>query len=206
VSKLPDFTGETVFLLGGGPSLLDSLGELEDETYDIHKEIRKRRVVAINESIYCALYADILFFRDIAWYFGNKEVVDAWNGVVVTSTASTFYSSRVNVIKMKHSNDFLVGCGTIRYGRSSGHLALSLAINLGAKRCVLLGFDCRFVDGRSHFHSENNRTTALTYSSDFLPAWDGWGDAARRAGVEVVNATPGSAILEFQYRPLAEVL
>ena len=211
MSKLVDFTNKTVFILGGGPSLLndDQLGLLEGHLEN--QKIHKRRVIAINESIYCALYADILFFRDIAWYFGNREIVETWDGVVVTTTPSRFYNenencTNVNIVQLKHSSDFLIGGDTIRYGRSSGHLALSLAINLGAKRCVLLGFDCRFVDGRSHFHSENNRTTALTYSSDFLPAWNGWGDAARRAGVEVVNATPNSAIIEFPYKPLAEVL
>lgn len=201
---LPNLSGKTVFLLGGGPSLLHSLDELEEHLVD--KEIRKRGFIAINESIYCALYADLLFFRDITWYITNKEVVDAWTGVVVTTAKSQFYSSNVNIVKMQHCNDFLIGGDVIKYGRSAGHIALSLAISLGATRCVLLGYDCRLVDGRSHFHNEPSNAIAITYSEYFLPAWSGWGEAARRAGVEVVNATPGSAIVDFPYRPLREVL
>jgi hypothetical protein len=151
------------------------------------------------------MYADILFFRDLSWFFGNRSIVDRWNGTVVSSTPSEFYPKKVKVVKTTHCNDFLVGGDIIKYGRSSGHLALSLAINMGAKRCVLLGFDCRIVDGRSHFHDKPSNAIAITYKDDFLPAWAGWGEATQRAGVEVVNATSNSAILEFPYQPLAEI-
>jgi hypothetical protein len=198
---LPDLSSRTVFLLGGGPSLLNSIAELE-ERYDVGKYY----IIAINESIYATLYANMLFFRDTTWYLGNKEFMDTWIGCVVTSTASRFYGSNVNIVKIKHVDRFLVGSDTIKFGRSSGHIALSLAISLGANKCVLLGYDCRIVDGRSHFHDKPSEVTALGYKEYFLPAWVGWGDAVEAAGVEVVNATPGSAILSFPRRPLSEVL
>jgi hypothetical protein len=208
---LPDLSDKTVFLLGGGPSLTESLNELEETLGD--KEARKRWIIAINESIYCALYADLLFFRDISWYFANKKVVDAWSGIVVTTAKSPFYSEKVQVVDMRHCRDFLIGGDEIKHGRSSGHIALSLAIYLGARRCVLLGYECRLVQdfetgqSRSHFHDRySTKAIELTYKEYFLPAWQGWGDAARRAGVEVVNATPDSAIIDFPFRPLHEVL
>jgi hypothetical protein len=199
-----DLSECTVFLLGGGPTLTASLAELEVHLDD--KEVRKWRVFAINESMYCAPFADLLFFRDTDWYLANKTAVGAWTAPVVTTAASQWYSSNVQVIKMKHCEDFLFGGDTIKYGRSAGHIALSLAINLGAKKCVLLGYDCRLVDGKSNFHDKSSNSIAITYSEYFLPAWVGWGDAVERAGVEVVNATPDSAILSFVRRPLSEVL
>jgi hypothetical protein len=199
-----DLSDCTVFLLGGGPTLTASLAELE--VHLDNKEIRKWRIFAINESMYCAPYADLLFFRDTTWYLANKTAVDAWSTLVVTSTASKWYSSNVRVVKMKHCEDFLIGGDIIKYGRSAGHTALSLAISLGAKKCVLLGYDCRLVDGRTHFHEKPADAIAITYKEYFLPAWVGWGDAVERAGVEVVNATPDSAILSFPRRPLSEVL
>lgn len=193
---------KTVLILGGGPSLLDLIDVVEQKL-PLSPDYA---VIAINEAIYCSLYADILFFRDLSWFYGNRDIVGTWKGTVISSTASSFYPKNVKVMKTSHCNDFLVGGDTIRYGRSGGHLALSLAINLGAKQCVLLGFDCRTVNGRSHFHDKHSNAIDITYKKDFLPAWEGWGDAARRAGVEVVNATPDSAILEFPYQPLAEIL
>lgn len=193
---------KTVLILGGGPSLLDLIDTIEQKL-PLGPDYA---IISINEAIYLTLYADILFFRDLSWFYGNRPIVDMWNGNVISSTPCQFYSKKVKVVKTMHCDDFLIGGNAIRYGRSGGHLALSLAINLGAKRCVLLGYDCRIVDGRSHFHDKPSNAIDITYKNDFLPAWDGWGDAARRADVEVVNATPDSAILEFPYRPLSEIL
>src|SRR5260370_42311328 len=131
-----DWSDNTVFLLGGGPSLSSSLAILENN------DRQDKKVIAINDTIYHAVNVDVLFFRDISWFYANRTIVDDRHGVVISSTYCDKYSNNVLVVKTKHSNDFLVGGDTIRYGRSSGHLALSLAISLGAERCVLLGYDC----------------------------------------------------------------
>ncbi len=194
-----DLTGETVFLLGGGPSLRDALqtlAECPDEN---------RKVFAINDSICSYPDANLLFFRDPSWYLANRNTLETWNGVLVTSVPATWYSLDVNVIKMKHVDDFVIGEDYIKYGRSAGHIALSLAISLGAKRCILLGYECKNVDGRSHYSRQKNSSDAW-FRTDFLPAWRGWGAAADRAGVEVYNATPDTAITEFPSRPLVELL
>jgi hypothetical protein len=195
------FQDKTVLLLGGGPSLLDLIGDVEEKL----PLSRDYGMIAINDAVYLSIYSDVLFFRDISWFFANRNIAHMWNGIVVSSTPCQFYPRNVNVIETTHCNDFLIGGDRIRYGRSSGHLALSLAINLGAKACVLLGYDCRVVDGRSHFHDKHSNAFEMTYSHDFLPAWQGWGDAARRAGVEVWNGTPDSAIQEFPFRSLNEI-
>ncbi len=198
-----NFHGKTVLILGGGPSLLDAVDPIEE---NLPLDPHQYAIIAINESIYLALYANILFFRDVSWFYANQKIVEAWKGVIISSTPCRFYPSNVRVVKTTHCKDFLVGGDIIMYGRSSGHLALSLAINLGAKRCVLLGYDCRMVDGRSHFHDKPSNAIGLTYSADFLPAWTGWGEATRRAGVEVINSTPNSAIQEFPYVPIRDIL
>jgi hypothetical protein len=201
---LPDLANDTVFLLGGGPSLTESLNELERHLQ--HKEARRWRIFAINESFYSTVHADLLFFRDSSWYIANKASVDAWSGVVVTTAKSQWKNRRVFVVKMKHCDNFLTGSDVIKFGRSSGHIALSLAIALGAKKCILLGYDCRIVNDKSHFHDKLTNAIALTYKEYFLPAWIGWGDAVETAGVEVVNCTPDSAIVSFPRRSLSEVL
>ncbi len=197
-----DLRNKTVIILGGGPSLLDVIDDIQRM---LPLDISRYAIITINEAIYLSLYADLLFFRDVSWFYNNKKIVEMWNGIIVSSTTCRFYPSKVRIVKTTHCNDFLLGGNTIMYGRSSGHLALSLAINLGAKRCVLLGYDCRIVDGRSHFHDKPSNAIGLTYSADFLPAWAGWGEAARRAGVEVINSTPNSAICEFPYTSISDV-
>jgi hypothetical protein len=44
------------------------------------------------------------------------------------------------------------------------------------------------------------------FRDDFLVHFQGWGEAARRIGVEVLNCTPGSALAEFPMRSIDDVL
>ncbi|MCJ9729551.1 hypothetical protein [Bradyrhizobium sp. PRIMUS42] len=82
------------------------------------------------------------------------------------------------------------------------------AVVLGAARVVLLGYDMRFVGGREHCHDEYKGTArdGDIYQREFLPGFAGWDEAARAVGVDVVNATEGSALKEFQFAKLDEVL
>jgi hypothetical protein len=203
----PLFGGLTVFLLGGGPSLTPC---------DV-AAIAGRPTIAINTAGRLAPWAAVLFFRDLQFYWGAKALVDNWQGLAVTTLRAARQGElagvpeTVRIVEFTHTPDFPApDTGKIRAGRSGGHLALSLAIAMGARRIVLLGYDCRFVDGpngvRSHWHDDYATPNRLLYERDFLPSWNGWGAAAARAGVEVLNATPASAIAEFPRRMLAEVL
>lgn len=93
-------------------------------------------------------------------------------------------------------------------GRSSGHTAISLAISMGASRVCLVAYDMRLVAGREHFHDDYpKRGRDLTlYEKEFVPGFAGWNESARASGVEVLNCTPGSAITEFPFADLDEVL
>lgn len=193
----PLFVGKTVILLGGGPSLAKvDVAALQD-----------RPTIAINAAGRLAPWA-LLFFRDLRFYWDNKALIEQWAGLVVTASHGAGpLALNAKVVHATHMPDFPpCGWGAIRAGRTSGHLGLSLAIAMGAQRVVMLGFDCRFVDGRSHWHDDYPVKNGLLYERDFLPSWEGWGAATERAGVSVVNATEGSAIDEFPICTLDEIL
>lgn len=105
-----------------------------------------------------------------------------------------------------------VGSREIWAGRSSGHTAISLAIAMGASRIGLVAYDMRVVAGREHFHRDyhvNHDGTGrdLTqYEKEFVPGFGGWNEAALASGVQVLNCTPGSALTEFPFADLDEVL
>lgn len=95
----------------------------------------------------------------------------------------------------------------IHGGRSSGHTAISLAIALGAAQVALVAYDMRVVEGREHFHSDYRGPRDLTiYGNEFVPGFTGWNEAALASGVRIVNCTPGSAVTEFPFADLDEVL
>jgi hypothetical protein len=205
----PLFAGQTVFCLASGPSLTAEMVGL----------VMDRPTIVVNSSALLAPWATVLYFTDSSWYEQHRDLVAEFPGLVVTMsrTAKRELPDKVRRIKMFGDPDLPamfppVGSGLVRQGRSSGHTAIALAIAMGARRVVLLGYDCRVVDGREHHHDDyliggrvdyptekedprwNNKRE---YSTVFVRGYYGWKLSAAAAGVEILNATPGSAITEF---------
>jgi hypothetical protein len=202
-SPEPLFKGETIFCLASGPSL----------TAEICQRVRGHRTIAVNSSAVLAPFADVLFFTDSGWYEERRQLVANWAGLVISMSRTAKRELPDKVKRVKGEGDpqalpgFSRGSHVIQQGRSSGHTAVSLAIALGASRVVLLGYDMRFVGGREHCHDEYNGPRDVDiYSREFLPGFAGWDEAARAVGVEIVNATEGSALKEFPCVSLDEVL
>ena len=196
----PDvFRGETVFVVGGGHSL---------RGFDFSR-LYDRQAIAVNAAGYDLPTADVLFFHDGGFLDRNRDLVGSFRGLVVTTSryAGDQMPSRVLVVATEERLSFLAGTeGAIKRGRSSGHSAVSLAIAMGASQVVLLGFDCRSDSPVTHYHDRYLEPDAAIYANSFAPAWRGWNEAARRAQVQVVNATPDSAISEFPFVDIDDVL
>lgn len=189
----------TVFLLGGGDSL---------RGFDIER-LRGRRILAVNSSVRMAARIagpeDVLYFSDTGWFDGHQAEIEAWPGLVfsVSRRAKGRMPDRVHRPQMFECSAFDVP-GKLRHGLSSGHIAVSLAIAGGAGRCVLLGYDMRLIGGRSHHHDDYGRTTEQDVLDGFLKGFAGWHRDALDVGVDVVNASPGSALAEFPLVDLAD--
>lgn len=178
---------ETFYILGNGPSLCaEDIACCDMAT-----------TIAINSAAELAPDAAILFARDLSWCHANMALVADWQGQAITTNRRAAQELRMEYIAMDRRDDFPPpGSSAIRYGLSSGHAAVSLAIHLGAKRIVLLGFDGRAVNGRTHWHDRYREERQEIYAL-FNRGWRGWRVAALKMGVQIVNATPGSLIDEF---------
>ncbi|MCP1832831.1 hypothetical protein [Bradyrhizobium sp. USDA 4545] len=199
----PLFRGETVFCLASGPSL----------TQQVCDRVRGRRTIVVNSSAPLAPWASVLYFTDGGWYEPRRELVANWRGLVISMSRAAKAELPDKVWRVQGEGDpqfppsFARGPGVIQQGRSSGHTAVSLAIALGASRVVLLGYDMRFVEGREHCHQEYKGPRDMDiYEREFIPGFAGWNEAARAVGVDVINATEGSALKEFRFMSLDEVL
>lgn len=227
------FLGETVVCIASGPSLTPEVCE----RIRAAQTEGKCRVIVVNSSCTLAPWADVLFFTDSGWYDARKELVARWPGLVVTMSRQAarelnapgmpLHMGRLRVLRVKGCGDpdspprvrvapgvlpkvpgFPdLGSPEIQQGRNSGNTAVSLAIAMGAKTVLMVGYDCRLVGGREHFHSEYKGPRDLSlYDNEFKRAFNGWNEAARASGVEILNCTPGSAITEFKFANLDEVL
>lgn len=175
----------TCFVLGSGPSLdRETVARLEG-----------RHVIAVNNSYQLAPFAD-LFFNDDNWFQNHRADIEGLRGrVFSTSYKAAQECAKVQYVSAEFRDEFPAP-GIIRNGKCSGQKAIGLAVSLGARRIVLLGFDMREVDGRTHFHDEY-RNEPSRYSDYFIPHFAGWRESAARIGVSIVNATPKSALTEF---------
>ncbi len=217
----PLFTGETGFVLARGPSL----------THAIANQVRGRAAIVVNSSYLLAPWAPVLFFTDNGWYMAHRKVVEEWPGLVVTVSRMAKRElddpknerTTPRILRTKMHGDPTaprwppgmpktpgfppVGSGLVKQGRNSGNTAVALAAAMGAARIALLGFDCQVVNGREHHHNDYTGGRDLTiYTTEFQKAFDGWCEAGINSGVEIVNCTHGSAIKEFPFVRLEEVL
>jgi hypothetical protein len=222
----PLFQGETVFCLASGPSL----------TQEICDKVKGRKAIVVNSSCLLAPWADVLFFTDSGWYDGRFEdgsrrahFVNAWPGLVVSFSRQAkreldhpnIGRTTPRILRVKacgaptappHTSSYKVGfppvgSREIYVGRTSGHTAVSLAVAMGAKRVCLLGYDMQLVAGREHHHKDYTGPRDVSiYANEFVPSFNGWNASALASGVEVLNCTPGSAVQEFPFADLDEVL
>lgn len=88
---------------------------------------------------------------------------------------------------------------------NSGAMALVVAARMGARRIVMLGYDCQHTGGRTHWHGSHPAGLSDAVSVDLWPA-QFRAVLPRLAGVEVVNASRETALRVFPRQTLEEAL
>ena len=100
-----------------------------------------------------------------------------------------------------------LGRDCVHFGGNSGYQAMNLACLWGAKRLVLLGFDCKPVDGKAHWFGQH--PAQLNQVQPF----EIWLNHFRRLaadlkaeGIEVFNCSPDSALDCFEKMSIDEAI
>jgi hypothetical protein len=85
----------------------------------------------------------------------------------------------------------------LRHGSNGGFQAINLAYHFGANRIVLLGYDMKVKDFHTHWHGGHPGQNAQDFAPvlDMMrPKFQSLVEPLKAAGVEVLNATPDSAL------------
>ena len=202
--KVPNvWKDKTVYIFGGGPTLL---GTIED--YDFSD----RCVLGVNNA-FCLPEVDILYFGDAKFYWWNREGIQKFKGLKITSNqgvhhgwASVECEPNINMVRVGKYKGLESRRDKIGWNRSSGAAAINIAIHLGAKCIVLLGYDMRRIGGKKNWknHAKEN-TNQNPYNYQIV----GFRQIARaldKFRVHIINATPRSAIDVFQKRKLKDLM
>lgn len=190
-----EWSGETVFIVAGGPSVASQNTEA----------LRGRRVIAINSSFQLVPFADVLIFGDARWWHVNKPSAAAFEGRIISAlpplpagfspVGPVWTDDRVLKLKKTSPPGLARVPDSVMLRRTTLTAAINLAVHFGAAKIVLLGADGQpALDGRTHHHAPHpwNQTTNC---------WDQQrADLAtvvmplQVLGIDVRNASSGSAI------------
>lgn len=188
-SITPDWQGEAVAILGGGPSM---------EGLDV-SALAGCRVIAINDAFRIYPTADLLYFCDRRWWDGQHGREVAVRAAHIGMIA-TLESDILGVLRLRNTGErgYDGSRDALRTGRNSGYQAMQVAMKLGVRRIVLFGFDFRVTGGRTHWGSRPERQQpadfARALAGEMLPCFADLVPVAQSLGVEVVNASPGSRL------------
>jgi hypothetical protein len=206
----------TVFIIGGGPSIVgqDLCLPPRGGEYGLEAYLQKQHVLGVNNALYLGDFVDVLFFGDAKWYWWNREAVQAFPGPKYTLNKGTKYGHKsvenekgiVTLTKRRHKGLFLKDEGGLAWNRSSGAAAVNVAIHLGAKRIVLLGFDMRNVDGQKNFLRHDQENTKPNPYINFIEGFRWIAKAAQKTGIKIWNATPGSVLPYFERFRLEDLI
>ena len=187
--------GATVVCLGGGPSLTAE---------DVAWCRGRARAIAVNDAYRLAPWADVLYACDAKWWRWHGGV-SGFAGLKATLEAPEYPGLRR--LRQGPVSGLAARPDTLATGRNGGYQAINLAVHLGAARILLLGYDMRLVDGRSHwFGGHPVPTQPEIYARAMRPCFASLVAPLRRRGVAVVNCTPASALDCFPQRPLRQAL
>jgi len=194
----PIWKGQTVFLIGGGPSL---------NGFDF-KLLKNKRTIAINKAFVFHPNADILYWTDSRFYSWYKKDIDKFKGDKYTVKPYGDLAKDIKVLRNTGKAGLETDPSGVRHGNNSGHAALNLAYHLGAKRIVLLGFDMQNIKGASHFHDGYpvRQTRNEVYIKSMIPYFVAISEDLKRKKVEIINACPNSALTVFKRLPMSSVL
>jgi hypothetical protein len=200
----PCWSGETCVVVATGKSALDvPLG--------LAKGVA--RVITIKQSWKLCPWADVLYGIDRGWWLEN-EGGKGFAGLKVSPSPHVHTAfPDVRSVKLKSTERVLtepfgtIGCGLRDGGGYSGFQAINLAIQLGARRLLLVGFDMTLIGG-AHWHDDYRGVAPPEHGrvGRWRAAFDRAAVQFSDLGVEVTNCSARSVLTAYPKLPLDEAL
>lgn len=195
--------GETVFIIGGGPSLIG---------FD-YSPIYDRKVIGVNNAYRFGDWIDVCWFGDLKWFhWHQKELRASFKGFVAHC------NTRSDLRRLKWMTCFgresTQGLSTkpnvVRWNRCSGLSAINLAYHMGASTVFLLGFDMNHNGEQKNWHKDHVEDQSLKKAESrytrFLSSCRYINRDAKKLGFKIINGNPDSAIEQFPKMTLREFL
>ncbi len=186
----------TMVVIGGGPSISSTPLHL----------IHHLPCVAANNAFKLGPWVDAMFFGDCRWFEWHKEALLKYEGIKTTTCERHRGKMGIKLLKRENSEPLAKSSDSLAWNKSSGAAAINLAVHLGARRIILVGFDMQQVDGQSNYHNEHKTRSGEKVYRRFKSRMPQLAKALQERGISAINATPGSALNAFPIMALEEAL
>jgi hypothetical protein len=168
-------------------------------------------VIAVNDAYLIAPWAEVLYFSDARWHEWHRERAEfkafAGQKVSIEGTGARVDDADVYMLHVGYPDRGLSrDPGALATGGNSGYQAIGLAVLAGVERIVLLGFDMKAVGDRHNWHTGRPVKPHRSVYPLMLRAFGTLPRPLAALGVEVLNATPDSALDCFPRVALESVL
>lgn len=208
----PDWTGRACAVVASGPTA-------KKENLELLRG--NMPVIAIKETYELCNWCDVVYGCDAAWW-KFRAGLPKYNGLKVTwDGANLNQYPDIKKIKIDASQDRIYPVerrqyrmvfdtlGIVGGGGNSGFQAVNLAVQFGAKKIVLIGFDMHDRSG-VHWYGRNGWTGGGNPDETCFRRWRLDFDRAaadlEMIGVEVINATPNTALTCFRRGTIEQVI
>ena len=220
----PVWSGDTVVIIAGGPSLTHEQVLLVQRAHAAGRV----RCVVVNDAYLLAPFADVLYFADSHWWKWHTEGIPkpslgmtaeqvvaafrAFAGVrcTIKNSGANVTDDNVHMLLNATIGNPRLGLSSeptaLVTGRHSGFQALNLSVLAGAVRVLLLGFDARASQNKTHWFGEHPRPTNPSIYAEIKKSFSMAEKLLKAAQVDVVNCSPGTAIDSFPKSTIAEAL
>jgi len=214
------WAGHGVVIVASGPSLVEE----DCRLLRIEQAGGRCKVAVVNDAWRLCPWADLLYACDHDWWNHHIAAVRAgFAGECWTQDRQA--AERHGLRRVLGWTDYAKAIGVARpecdarwelstdaryigFGGNSGFQALNLAVHFGAARIVLLGFDMGLAaDGKRHFFGEHpDRLRRDSPYPRFIEAFDNAAPVLAALEIDVINASPRTALTCFRRQTLAEAL
>jgi len=215
----------TCVIIGGGTSLIDQFNipaEVVEKVYTGVEDasvyspylslIHNQHVIAVNMSYQLGAWIDVLFFGDDGFWKTKHDEIIAFQGLRVSFESEKIRDSRVKLLarnSRKKQGITFDPKGLLSWNFNSGAAEINLAIQFGAKRIILLGFDM-YLDASNNQHWHKVYTSPLNVIKEsmkkHLRGFPVIAKDIEGTGIEIINCSPNSTIQCFRKANIWEVL
>ena len=169
--------------------------------------------IAVNDAHRLAPWASMLYSSDRQWWRHYRGVpsfagpkASIGSGIGKKNPIREYPA--IQVFKNTGYSGLELDPDGLRNGKNSGFAAVNLAVHLGAKRIVLLGYNMGTPGGRTHFfgdHPHGLQNQPWLHQT-FRRQFETMVEPLKAIGVEVINCTENTSLTAFPCASLRDVL